>query len=88
MRQVKLTGREVTLVRTIGFAEPMLGSELLETTRMDPEDITDTINGLMSAGFVESIPYCETVQVADMPVTSFEVNPAYVGELRTAMLRR
>jgi hypothetical protein len=88
MRFVKLTGREASVVRVMGFAEPMIGAEILETTRMDAEDITDTLNGLMSAGFVESIPYAEQVEVADMPATSFEINPAYAGDLRTAMMRR
>lgn len=88
MRNVKLTGREVSIVRVIGYAEAITGAEILEITRMDVEDVTDTLNGLLSAGFVESIPYCEEVAVADMPTTSFEVNPAYVGDLRTAMIRR
>ncbi len=88
MRNVKLTGREVSVVRVIGYAEAMTGAEILEITRMDVEDVTDTLNGLLSAGFVESIPYREEVAVAEMPTTSFEVNPAYVGDLRTAMIRR
>ena len=33
----------------------------------------------MAAGFVESIPYYEEVQLAEMPVTAFELNPAYVA---------
>ena len=32
---------------------------------MESEDVTDTLNGLMSAGFVESIPYCEEVRIAE-----------------------
>lgn len=88
MRFVKLTGREASVVRVIGFAEAMTGAEILDATRMDAEDITDTLNGLMSAGFVESIPYREEVQVDEMPATSFEINPAYAGDLRTAMMRR
>ncbi len=55
---------------------------------MELEDITDTLNGLIAAGFVESIPYSEEVQMADMPATAFELNPAYVHELRQALIRR
>ena len=88
MRYVKLTGRELSIVRVIGFAEAMTGAEILEATRMDAEDITDTLNGLLSAGFVESVPYTEEVVVEEMPATSFEVNPAYAADLRTAMIRR
>ncbi len=87
MRNIKLTGREVTVVKAIGFAEPMLGAEIQDYTRMEAEDVTDTINSLLSAGFAESIPYREQIKLAEMPVTSFEINPAYVHELRAAMIR-
>jgi hypothetical protein len=36
MRTIKLTGREATVVRAIGFAEGMLGAELQDNTRMEP----------------------------------------------------
>lgn len=88
MRAIKLTGREASIVRAIGFTESMLGAEIQDLTRMELEDITDTVNGLIAAGFVESIPYSEEVQMADMPATAFELNPAYVHELRQALIRR
>ncbi len=88
MRQIKLTGREATVVRAIGFTESMLGTEIQDFARMEVEDVTDTLNSLMAAGFVESIPYYEEVQLAEMPVTAFELNPAYVHELKQALGRR
>ncbi len=88
MRTIKLTGREATILRAIGFAEGMLGAELQDNTRMQPDDITDTLNGLMSAGFVESVPYRDEIELAEMPVTSFEVNAAYAHELKEALIRR
>jgi hypothetical protein len=88
MRAIKLTGREATVVRAIGFAEAMVGAELQDNTRMELEDLTDTLNGLIAAGFVESIPYSEEVQMAEMPGTAFEMNPAYVQELRRAICKR
>jgi len=87
MRQVKLTGREASVVRAIGFTESMLGAEIQDYVRMESEDVTDTLNSLMSAGFVESIPYTEQVQLAEMPVTAFELNPAYSHELKRALNR-
>lgn len=87
MRQIKLTGREATVVRAIGFTESMLGAEIQDFTRMEVEDVTDTLNSLMAGGFVESIPYYEQVELAEMPVTGFEVNPAYAHELREALRR-
>lgn len=87
MRCIKLTGREATVVRAIGFTESMLGAEIQDFTRMELEDVTDALNGLMAAGFVESIPYCDEVQLAEMPVTAFEINPAYVHDIRQAIQR-
>lgn len=84
---IKLTGREANVVRAIGFAESMLGAEIQDFTRMQSEDVTDTLNSLISAGFVESIPYTEQVQLAEMPVTAFEINPAYAHQLKQALVR-
>ena len=36
----------------------------------------------------ETIPYAEQVDLAEMPSTAFECNPAYVHELRVAIARR
>lgn len=88
MRMIKLSGREATVLRAMGYAEPMLGAEIQDNTRMELEDVTDVINGLLAAGFVESIPYSEQVGMADVPVTSFGINPAYVQPLRQALIRR
>lgn len=86
VRTIKLTGREANVVRAIGFAESMLGAEILDFTRMQSEDVTDTLNSLISAGFVESIPYNEQIQIAEMPVTAFEINPAYAHQLKQALI--
>jgi hypothetical protein len=88
MREIKLSGREAAVVRAIGFANSMLGAEILDATRMEAEDVGDTLNGLIAAGLVETVPYSEQVDLAEMPVTAFEVNPAYSQELRTAIVRR
>lgn len=88
MRFIKLSGREATIVRAIGFNEPMMGAEIQDSTHMDVEDVTDTLNSLMSAGFVETVPYYDEVQVAEVPVTAFELNPAYTSELKQALYRR
>ena len=88
MRFIKLTGREASVMRAIGFTDSMLGAEIQDQTHMELEDVNDTLNSLLAAGFVESIPFCEQVDLAEMPATAFEVNPAYVHELRQALLRR
>ncbi len=88
MRNIKLTGREISIVRAIGFTEPVLGAALQEFTHMEAEDVTDTLNGLISAGFAESIPYYEEVKIEQMPTTAFEINPAYALGLKEALLAR
>lgn len=85
MRNIRLSGREARVVRVIGFAEGMLGAEIQDNTHMDAEDVTETLNSLISAGFVESVPYCDQVDMAEMPTMSFEVNAAYSHELRGAL---
>lgn len=85
MRVIRLSGREASVVRAIGFADSALGSEIQDMTRMEPEDVTDVLNSLIGAGFVESVPYAEEVGLADFPVTAFEVNPAYSHQLRDAV---
>jgi hypothetical protein len=87
MRMIKLSGREASVVRAIGFTNSMLGAEIQDYVRMEGDDVTDILNSLMSAGFVESIPYAEQIQLAEMPVTAFEVNPAYSHELKRALVR-
>jgi hypothetical protein len=88
MRNIKLSGREASVVRAMGFTESMLGAEIQDYTRMASDDVADTLNGLIAAGFVESIPYVEQIDLAEMPATAFEVNPAYVQQLRQALVRR
>ena len=66
----------------------MMGAEIQDSTRMEEGDVTDTLNSLMSAGYVESNPFFEQVEIAEMPVTAFEINPAYVHELKQALYRR
>jgi hypothetical protein len=85
MRQIKLTGREVSVVKALGFTESKLGSEIQDYTQMEIEDVTDTLNGLMAAGFVECIPFAEEVQLAEVLVTTFELNPAYSQEMKLAI---
>lgn len=85
--RVKLTGREASVVRAIEFAESILGADIQDHVRMESEDVTDTLNSLMAAGFVESIPYAEEVQLAEVPVTAFELNPAYTHELKRSLVR-
>jgi hypothetical protein len=88
MRIIRLSGREASVVRAIGFTEPVLGTEIQDTTRMELEDVADVVNSLIAAGFVETIPYSEQVDLAELPTMSFEVNPGYSHQLRIAIQTR
>jgi hypothetical protein len=87
VRRIKLSGRERAVLKAVGFAEGATGSDLLEHTQMPLEDLTDVLNALLAAGYVESKPYREQVTPDAMPAMNFEVNPGYVHELRASMSR-
>lgn len=87
MKQIKLSGREATVVRAIGFALPLPGAEIQEITRLSDEDLTDILNGLMVVGYVEPTPYSEQVSIERVRETEFEINSAYAHELKTAIGR-
>ncbi len=85
MKQIRLSGREVTVIRFIGFGLSVTGAELLENTRLAADDLTDVLNAMMDVGYVESTPFTEKTTVEAMPGTEFEVNSAYAHELKSAM---
>lgn len=85
MKQIRLSGREVAVIRSIGFGVPLSGAEIMEHTRLSPEDLVDILNGLMEAGYAESTPYAETTTVASVETTEFEINSSYMHELKAAL---
>ena len=87
MRRIKLSGRELAVLKALGFTNAMLGSDIVEYTQMQAEDVTDILNALLAAGFAESKPYREQVVPAEMLTIEFEVNPAYVHELKATMTK-
>jgi hypothetical protein len=40
---------------------------------MEADDAAEVLNGLMAAGYVASIPSCEQIELAEMPITAFDV---------------
>jgi len=87
VREIRLSGREAAVVRAIGFGESMLGAEILDATHMPPDAVGDTLNGLLAAGFIESIPYANQIDLAEMASVAFEINPAFSHALRAALVR-
>ena len=85
MKQIRLSGREITVIRFIGFGLSVTGAELLENTRLPADDLTDVLNAMMDVGYVESTPFAERTTIEAMPTTEFEVNSSYSHELKAAM---
>ncbi len=87
MREIKLSGREVVVVRALGFAYPVTGEELLEATKIEADSLVDILNALMSAGYVESTPYAESTTVEQYATSAFETNASFSQELKKALGR-
>ena len=88
MKQIKLSGREMVVLRAIGFALAIPGAEIQDATRLTDEDLADVLNGLMVVGYVECTPYAENIGAERVRETEFEVNSAYAHELKEALRRR
>ena len=87
-RQIKLNGREQSMMRVIGFGLGVAGAEIQERMAMIPEELVDVLNGLLETGFLETTSMKENVTVANYATENFEVNPSYVNEIRDALKRR
>ena len=85
MKQIRLSGREAAVIRAIGFGLAVNGTELLDITRLLPEDLVDVLNGLMDVGYAECTPYSEHTTVEALPTTEYEVNSAYTHEIKIAL---
>lgn len=88
MRQPKLSGREIALLRAIGFSEPVAAEDILNISQLVEEDAIDVLNGLMVVGYVESSPPRESITAETFRTMRFEVNPSYVLQLREIVTRR
>lgn len=85
MKVIRLSGREQAVLRSLDFASGTKGAEIVEHTKLATDDFVDIVNGLMDAGYVECDPYREHVTEGDFSNTTFEVNPSYAHDLRSAM---
>ena len=87
MKQIKLSGRELAVLRAIDYVNGSTGTELNERTQIDASDIADILNGLSDSGFVESFPPVDPVTYLNYADTRFELNPSYALQLKEAMRR-
>ena len=88
MKQIKLSGREMAVLRAIDYAVGSTGNEIHERTNIELSDVADILNGLCDVGFVEVLPDCKMVTLENCPISRFEINPSYWQQLKEAMRRR
>ncbi|MEK0449559.1 MAG: hypothetical protein RL088_1827 [Verrucomicrobiota bacterium] len=87
-RQIKLNGRELALLRTIGFGLGVTGEELQERMAMMPDELVDILNTMLDSGYVEVASMKQQLTVADLSTETFELNPAFTTDLKEALKRR
>ena len=87
MKQIKLSGREMAVLRSIDYASGSTGTEIQERTQMEMTDIADVLNGLFDVGYVETFPIVAQITGANVEATRFEINPSYALQLKEAMKR-
>jgi hypothetical protein len=86
-REIKMNGRELGVMRTIGFGLGLTGAEIQERTQIDPDDLCDILNTLLDIGYLETPTMKERIPFAECAGTTFEINPSYATDLKVAMRR-
>ena len=88
MKLLKFSGREASVLRAIDFTTGTLGAEVVVKTRIDPQEALDILNGLLDAGYIETNPPQQNhVERSSFYWTMFEVNPAFIHQLRKSVAR-
>jgi hypothetical protein len=85
-REIKLSGGEITLLKTMGLSgSPVAGKQLLERLGdMESAEFLDELNGLIMTGYV----LCNKVNIGSMQDAErayFRVNASYARDLREAI---
>jgi len=88
MKEIKLSGREMAVLRAIDYAVGSTGEEIQERTNIEGSDVADILNGLCDVGYVEIYPDAKVVTGENYAASRFEVNPSYWQQLKEAMRRR
>ena len=88
MKQIKLTGRERSVLRVLDFAAGNTGEELLESSRLEPADLVSVLSSLMGPGYLEMAPFADEATEETFRTARFDINPSYAQEIRGAMAQR
>ena len=86
-KQIKLSGRELGVLRAIGFGLGITGRELMDRTNIAPDDLVDILNTLLDIGYMETTSAKERTTMAELETENFEINPSYSNDLKHAMRR-
>ena len=93
MKQLKLVGRELTVVRAIEH-HGSTGQYLHERTSIEAHDLADILNAMIELGYVEAylhsenLPTMEPVPPDQLLTARFEINPSYYLEIKKLLMRR
>jgi len=88
MKQIKLSGRELAVLRSIDYAVGSSGDEIRERTLIESDELAGILNGLCDVGYVEMFPTVNVVTAENYADSKFEINPSYSQQLKEAMRRR
>lgn len=92
MKQIKLTGREMAVLRAIENLGTT-GEEITDRTKIEVEDLTDILGALCDAGYVEAyrpgsnFASMDPLKQEEVAAGRFEINPSYASELKKALMR-
>lgn len=86
-RKISLNGRELGVMRCIGFGLGVLGSDIQERTQIEADDLCDLLNTLLDVGYLETPTMKDRVTQEDYAAETFEINPSYASDLKAAMKR-
>jgi hypothetical protein len=93
MKDPKLSGREMAVLKAIDFASGTFGNELASHTQLEGQDLLDILSGLMDVGYVEAYAgqnqttQLNEVAIRDLDTTRFEINPSYALQIKQVMKR-
>lgn len=86
MNEIKLSGGEITMLKSLGLSgSPIYGKLFIDRMKeMESAEFLDTLSGLMSTGYILSSKV-NVVKMEEAERSSFRVNPAYAKELKDAI---
>ena len=86
-RQIKFTGRELDVMRCVGFGIGVTGTEIHERTHIEQVELLDILNSMLDMGYIETVTMKERVTADGFLQETFEMNPAFSTDLKSALRR-